>query len=120
MTKNQKLREIINHYGIAKQLKYLQNEVFELNEAVIKYEESKRNPLDVIVSVIEPIFAYINNRKPINIKENIAGELADVMVMLKQIQLHYDIKTETINEIMLYKIDRQLERIKGESNETNN
>lgn len=42
------------------------------------------------------------------------------MVMLKQIQLHYDIKTETINEIMLYKIDRQLERIKGKSNETNN
>lgn len=40
--------------------------------------------------------------------------------MLKQIQLHYYIKTETINEIMLYKIDRQLERIKGESNETNN
>lgn len=120
MKKNQKLRKIINHYGIAKQLKYLQSEVFELNEAVIKYEESKRNPLDVIVSVIEPIFAYINNRKPINIKENIAGELADVMVMLKQIQLHYDIKTETINEIMLYKIDRQLERIKGESNETNN
>lgn len=120
MKKNQKLREIINHYGITKQLKYLQSEVFELNEAVIKYEESKRNPLDVIVSVIEPIFAYINNREPINIKENIAGELADVMVMLKQIQLHYDIKTETINEIMSYKINRQLERIKGESNETNN
>lgn len=42
------------------------------------------------------------------------------MVILKQIQLHYNIETETINEIMSYKVDRQLKRIYGESNETNN
>lgn len=29
---NEKLRKIINHYGMDKQLKYFQSEVFELNE----------------------------------------------------------------------------------------
>ena len=33
---NEKLRKIINHYGIDKQLKYFQSEVFELNEAIIR------------------------------------------------------------------------------------
>ena len=33
---NEKLRKIISHYGINKQLKYFQSEVFELNEAIIK------------------------------------------------------------------------------------
>lgn len=33
---NEKLRKIINHYGMDKQLKYFQSEVFELNEAIIK------------------------------------------------------------------------------------
>lgn len=35
---NKKLRKIINFYGIEKQLKYFQSEVFELNEAIIKKE----------------------------------------------------------------------------------
>lgn len=33
-----KLLKIINHYGVMPQLKYFQSEVFELNEAIIKYE----------------------------------------------------------------------------------
>ena len=36
---NEKLRRIINHYGVKKQLKYFQSEIFELNEAIIQYEE---------------------------------------------------------------------------------
>ena len=34
---DEKLRKIINHYGMDKQLKYFQSEVFELNEAIIAY-----------------------------------------------------------------------------------
>jgi len=36
---NSKLRMIIAHYGIDKQLKYLQSEVFELNEAILDYKK---------------------------------------------------------------------------------
>lgn len=32
---NEKLRKIVNHYGINTQLKYFQSEIFELNEACL-------------------------------------------------------------------------------------
>ena len=44
--------------------------------------------------------------------ENVKEELADVMVMLKQFQYYYGITDEEITEIMNYKIERQLDRIK--------
>lgn len=34
-------------------------------------------------------------------------EIADVMVMLKQIQLNYNIKTDDIKEVMEFKNERQ-------------
>ena len=86
-----KLLEIIKHYGIDEQLKYIHNEYFELDEAIVRYENGNTLTRDYI-------------------KE----ELADVMVMLKQFQYFYDITDEDIEEVMNYKIDRQLHRIKGE------
>lgn len=93
----QDLLKIINHYSLMKQLKYIHSEYFELDEAIIKCEESGNNP------------EYYN--------ESIGGEIADVMVMLKQFQYYYGIDDEQIEEIMKYKIDRQLIRIKNETNE---
>ena len=58
--------------------------------------------------------AAMNNRKLIKNTEDIKGEIADVMVMLKEIQLYYNIKTEDIKEVMTLKIDRQIERIENE------
>ena len=88
---NEKLRKIINHYGINKQLKYFQSEVFELNESIIGYENDYEG-------------LYLGNDT-----NHIAEEIADVMVMLKQIQLYYDISTEDIKKIMKLKVDRSLE-----------
>lgn len=105
---NEKLRRIINHYGVKKQLKYFQSEIFELNEAIIQYEERKRNPIDIVCNALEPIMASMNNRKAIKSTDEIKGEIADVMVMLKQIQLNYNISTEEVKEVMKSKIDRQL------------
>lgn len=98
-----KLLEIINHYGIDKQLKYIHSEYFELDEAIIDAEKFKPKS-----------FTQLN----INLQEytnHIAEELADVMVMLKQFQYYYGISDEEIEKIMNKKIDRQLERIKDES-----
>lgn len=110
---NEKLRKIINHYGIEKQLKYFQSEVFELNEQIIKRRNTGcfENVLDSVVRVLSPLMnqTYIDKSK-----EHIKEEIADVMVMLKQFQLYYDISTDDIKEVMRSKVNRQLERIANE------
>ena len=91
----EELLKIVKHYGVLNQLKYIQTEYFELDEAILdkEYKESNCGT------------PYIRH---------IAEELADVLVMLKQIQYYYDIKDEDVKEIMKGKIERQLERIKNE------
>lgn len=111
--------KIMNYYGIKKQLKYFQSEIYELNEAVIQHEEHKRNPIDIVFNAMEPVIATLNNRKAVKSTDAIRDEIADVMVMLKQIQYHYGIDDIDVTNIMKSKIERQLERIKEET-EANN
>ena len=94
--------KIINHYGVMPQLKYFQSEVFELNEAIIDAEHNR-----YIGIVREPCESCI---------KHIAEEIADVIVMLYQFQEYYNISDDEIDEIMIEKIDRQLDRIKSEVN----
>ena len=68
---------------------------------------------------MEPVIATLNNRKAVNSTDAIRDEIADVMVMLKQIQYHYGIDDIDVTNIMKSKIERQLERIKEET-EANN
>jgi len=110
---NEKLRIIIKHYGIGKQLKYFQSEVFELNKAIIKERNTGcfENVIDGFLQALAPLMnqSYIGKNK-----EHIKEEIADVMVMLKQFQLYYDIPTDDIKKVMQSKINRQLERIAKE------
>lgn len=99
--------KIINHYGVMPQLKYFQSEVFELNEAIIR-KEYLPNEKDVDAE----LFAI--NMEIEQAKEHIAEEIADVMVMLEQFKLYYDISSEEITEIFWSKVNRQLERIRNE------
>ena len=93
-----KLLKIINYYGIYNQLKYIHSEYFELDEAIINFENSTNfAPLIILAE-----------------KKHIAEEIADILVMLKQIQLHYDIPNDIIKKIMNEKIDRQIKRIEEE------
>lgn len=112
MKKN--LIKIVKHYGIKEQLKYFQSEIFELNEAVIRYQEQQRNPVDIVLNVLEPIVAVANNRQPVSKIAGIKDEIADVMVMLKQIQYYYGIRDDEVIEIMKSKIKRQIKRINDE------
>lgn len=91
-----KLLQIIEHYGVIPQLKYFQSEVFELNEVIIKYE-----------SLPEGLWKMTKN----SYKGHITEELADVMVMLCQFKEYYHIDRKDIMKIMNEKIDRQLKRI---------
>lgn len=93
------LLKIINNYGIMKQLKYFQSEVFELNEAIICCENDECNYYDEV---------FKNN------KRHITEEIADCYVMLEQFRHYYGINEEDIKKVMREKIDRQLLRIKKE------
>lgn len=97
------LLKIINHYGVMPQLKYFQSEVFELNEAIICEEISEHDD-------------EVNNYKSI---KDITEEIADVMVMLEQFRLYYDISDMAVKDIMINKIERQLERINNEKDNNN-
>ena len=48
-------------------------------------------------------------------KIHIAEEIADVEIMLKQLKIIYDIQQGVIEEIKLYKIDRQNQRMLGQN-----
>ena len=94
----EKLLQIINHYGVMPQLKYFQSEVFELNEAIIKFETLKDY--------------YFKNTNWL--KDHIAEEIADVLNMVEQFMYYYGIKIEDVIEIKHQKIDRQLKRMEEE------
>lgn len=94
MNRKEKLLKIRATYGIDAQLKKFNEETFEVIEAIIGYEACGR--ADVIKS---------------SSKKHIAEEIADVLVMLEQFKLYYNIKNDDIEKIMDYKIDRQIKRI---------
>ena len=90
--------KIVNHYGISNQLKYIHSEYFELDEAILDYESND----------------YYDIEHETDLKQHIAEEIADVMVMLKQFQHYYGIANSTLEMMMRFKVKRQLERIENE------
>jgi NTP pyrophosphatase (non-canonical NTP hydrolase) len=98
ITNRDRIKEIINHYGIMKQLKYLHTEYFELDQAIIDYENLKD--------------FNISDKK--YLKNHIKEEVADVLLMIDQFITYYDLDFDEISEIMEYKMNRQLERIASE------
>lgn len=98
------LLQIINHYGVLPQLKHFNSEVFELQEAIITRELH---------------WNYDTEIQDIKLcDEHITEEIADVLNMVEQFMYYYDIDVQDVIEIKHQKINRQLERIKTESNET--
>ena len=110
---NQKLRKILETYGLRKQLKYFQSEIYELNEAILSDLNSGclENAINGVLKTCAPIFNinYIDKNR-----EHVKEEIADVMVMLKQFQLFYGISSQEIKDTMRDKINRQIERIEKE------
>lgn len=91
--------EIINHYGVIPQLKYMQTEMFEFVEAVLDAQHYlKREGI------------LLSN----NLIEHIEEEYADITMMLEQIKLYYELDDNNIRKIKEDKIDRQLKRIDEE------
>lgn len=95
------LLKIIHYYGIDEQLKYIHSEYYELDEAILQYEFGRHDSCypDGVVS---------------GAKSHVVEEIADVMVMLKQLQYYFNIEDYWVEEVMKKKIDRQLNRIEDE------
>ena len=100
------LLKIIKHYGINSQQRKLEEEVFELQEAITTHELKQSVEYDIPLTEI------------VGTKEHITEELADVLVLLGQIIHYYDIDKKEIEKLLKYKIGRQLRRIENER--TNN
>lgn len=102
------LLKIIKHYGINNQQRKLEEEVFELQEAITTHELKQSVEYDIPSTEI------------VGTKEHIAEELADVMVILEQIKLYYEISSEEITKIFWSKVERQLRRIDNLKRRKNN
>lgn len=94
---------IINNYGVSNQLKKMSEEVFELQEAIFKYEELKK---------WDDEYYSVDLKSAI---EHLEEEYADACVVLEQFKAYYDLDNDKIIEIMKQKINRQLDRIEKEN-----
>lgn len=95
------LLKIIERFGVNNQQRKLQEEVFELQEAITQKEYP----------------ALAKNRKPNELetleKKRITEEIADIEVILLQIKEFYHIDGNEILKTMKNKIKRTLERIES-------
>lgn len=82
----EKLNKIVNYYGIEHQLKKLSEEIYELQEAILKGDI-----------------------------DHIEEEYADTCVLLQQIKQTCELNDDKIVKIMEKKVDRQINRIERES-----
>ena len=95
----EKIQKIANYYGREKQQRKLMGECAELIQALNKHcdydEEFNLCPK-------EYDWKYF---------QDVVGEIADVQVMIAQIKFLLNISDDAVNEVMKFKVDRQLERI---------
>lgn len=82
------LLAIINNYGVMPQLEYYQTEVFELNEAIISYENAKDSNNIHHCDIEYALESF---------EQNIAEEIADNYVMLYQFPEYYYKRLECYN-----------------------
>ena len=95
-----KLIQIIECFGINSQLKKLNEECYELIEAIRDYED--------MYMKCDCDSQYLKNEK-----EHIEEELADMMVMLEQFANYYEIDVNKILKIAEKKVDRTIEIIEN-------
>lgn len=97
---NEKLLNIINYYGINNQQRKLEEEVFELQEAITSLNIAER---DTNLFDIEQF------------RLKVLEELADVFVLLNQLAIYFKIDEENLYNMMNYKINRTINRMEEEN-----
>lgn len=90
-----KYLKIINHFGVNNQQRKLQEEVFELQEAITKFEAGVGDIKDV------------------------EEELVDVWILINQLIEFYEVEPIEFMQLRNDKLNRTLERIESGYYETN-
>ncbi len=87
----EKYERIINYYGFRHQLKKLSEEVYELQEALLDFD---------------------NNQSNQTLKKHAEEELADVNVILTELSLFFELNRDRMIDVMDSKVNRQIKRMK--------
>ena len=99
----QRYEDIMNHFGIKRQKKKLNEEVYEFLEAVSDYEE---------LLCENDSYGDVYSNDELNIfRDHIVEEMGDVLVLLTQFIARYKICKEELDNWMDYKLDRTEHRI---------
>lgn len=97
--------DIINHFGYRNQMKKLNEETYELLEAVDDYEDASmefNNNED-----------YYSTEEMKVFRDHIVEEMGDVLILLTEFIGKYDIEKHELDKWMDYKLERTLDRIKS-------
>ena len=100
MTTEQKIQYIADHYGYEPQSRQLIEEMAELTVALNKAWRKTFDTVDKIPNMDD--------------EERIVEEIADVEIMITQIEYLLGISSMELNNMIEQKLNRQLERIKNE------
>jgi len=96
----EELLKIINHYGVDNQQRKLEEEVFELQQAINTYELQKSVEYEIPLTEI------------IGTKEHLEEEVGDVLNVLYQFIFYYDLDSNNIIKGRVSKIVRTLGEMK--------
>lgn len=78
-----------------------------------KYENQKRKLWEEFGELLSALTTIQHTTKG-RAFENVAEEIADVMVMVRQFQLHFAISDEHIKKVMQAKVERTIERMNND------
>lgn len=82
------LKETINRFGLETQQKKLAEEMLEFQLAIKE-------------------LALSTLKDKTKLREHVAEEMGDVLNLIEQIRLHFDIPTEVVNNYRVFKANRQ-------------
>lgn len=101
----QRYLDIINHFGLKNQLKKLNEETYELIEAINEYEN---------LLFENEVYNNPYSEKELNIyRDCLVDELSDVLLLLTQVVAKYAISKYEVDEHMDIKLERTEKRIKN-------
>lgn len=107
MNTDQKIRHIANHYGFESQSRQLMEECGELTQAVNKVWRTMKELETDSDAAIDYEIA----------EKNLIGEIADISIMIAQIQKLLGINDERVMVEVEIKLDREMDRIKKKQEE---
>ena len=95
--------DIINHFGYRNQMKKLNEETYELLEAIDNYEDASMEFNDNE--------DYYSEEEMKIFRNHIVEEMGDVLILLTEFIGRYDIEKYELDKWMDYKLERTLDRI---------